>query len=616
MAITLPETIPTKASEGERRLFNLLKTKLPEDFIVWYEPRLNRNLYPDFIVLGPSFGLLILEVKGWRASQVVEAGERFFRIEQKDGHIESQRSPMRQAFDYFGTAADRLKSYAILRQDSGDYEGKLAFPVGVGAVLSNITQPQAYEEAIDPFLERPYITYRDELLDWESLSSDELVQRLREMFKVKFDFPTLTPDQISTIKGCLHPETVIKTIPAPPTSVPKGVTLAPDSTVVVGLDIEQERLAREMKEGHRLISGVAGSGKTLILLARAKVLANRLLEHRVLILCFNVTLAAHLRSLLHSDTRNPQYQERIEIMHFHAWAKSLLGRLPHPREFNDDESYNQFLGQQVLMKLQSSPPEQHYDSILVDEAHTFSFNWFECCVAALKDSENGDLLIVSDGSQSLYKRRKFTWKSVGIKAQGRSQRLTQNYRNTQEILTAAWNVLQPTSSDEDATFPAVEPAAALRHGPEPTLHVANSKAAAVDAVVEKVRSLCNQGYSPADIAIVYRWKGYKEAAAFDSLLQHLQQLDLCPYWITEDRDSKHNYDANQPGVRIITALSSLGLEFKVVLLLWLEQFADCSNKDVETAALARRQLYVAMTRSQDELHLFAGGRSQLVNTLH
>jgi hypothetical protein len=44
------------------------------------------------------------------------------------------------------------------------------------------------------------------------------------------------------------------------------------------------------------------------------------------------------------------------------------------------------------------------------------------------------LLIVNDGSQSLYQRRKFTWKSVGVQALGRSKRLSQNYRNTQEIL--------------------------------------------------------------------------------------------------------------------------------------------------------------------------------------
>ncbi len=62
--------------------------------------------------------------------------------------------------------------------------------------------------------------------------------------------------------------------------------------------------------------------------------------------------------------------------------------------------------------------EEKWDAVLVDEGQTFQPNWFKCCVAALKDSENGDLLIVSDKSQSLYQRRNFTWKSVGVKAQG------------------------------------------------------------------------------------------------------------------------------------------------------------------------------------------------------
>ena len=60
----------------------------------------------------------------------------------------------------------------------------------------------------------------------------------------------------------------------------------------------------------------------------------------------------------------------------------------------------------------------------------------------------------------------------------------------------------------------------------------------------------------------------------------------------------------------MTALSSLGLEFKVVLVLWVEQFyaRNCHNED--EAERANRQLYVAMTRAQDELHLFAvGGES-------
>ncbi|PZV22413.1 MAG: hypothetical protein DCF21_00350 [Leptolyngbya sp.] len=69
------------ASQGEQRLFNVLKTKLPEDFIVWYEPRLQRNLYPDFMILSPSFGRLIIEVKGWFASNII----RLYRIGEYEG---------------------------------------------------------------------------------------------------------------------------------------------------------------------------------------------------------------------------------------------------------------------------------------------------------------------------------------------------------------------------------------------------------------------------------------------------------------------------------------------------------------------------------------------------
>ncbi|MEO0853938.1 MAG: hypothetical protein AAFY15_10625 [Cyanobacteria bacterium J06648_11] len=90
---------------------------------------------------------------------------------------------------------------------------------------------------------------------------------------------------------------------------------------------------------------------------------------------------------------------------------------------------------------------------------------------------------------------------------------------------------------------------------------------------------------------------------------------MSPYWVTANQQAKRNYSANQPGVRIVTALSSLGLEFKVVLLLWLEQFADCCHPAPEVAALARRQLYVAMTRPQEELHIIAGKTSRIGSTL-
>ena len=253
--------------------------------------------------------------------------------------------------------------------------------------------------------------------------------------------------------------------------------------------------------------------------------------------------------------------------------------------------------------------------MLVDEAHTFDKSWFPCCVAALKDTEDGDLMIVSDRNQGLYKRREFSWKSVGVKAQGRSKKLAQNYRNTQEILSAAWDVLQPSKAKADSAFLAVEPSAALRHGPMPTLHLARSKQGAIEQALVQVKALCKAGYSLSDIAIIYKYKSHQEANSFQLLLEQMEAQGMRPYWITADAEAKRTYDSQRPGVRILTALSSLGLEFKAVLLLWVEQFWGCHDKDGSKAEGDRRQLYVAMTRAQDELHLFAGGQAQIIQEL-
>jgi hypothetical protein len=607
MALIVPDAVPSKASQGEKRVFKILRDELPDDCLVWYEPNV-KGLYPDFIILSPTLGLLILEVKGWTAQQILRASDQFFEI-QNDSKIESQPSPLRQAKSYQDALIQKLKGYSILSQDDGDYQGKLAFPVGVGAILTNITEATARDENIYPILEKPQAVYRDELLNWDGIGERTLLKRLSDMFTVRFKFMALADDQISTIKGIIHPEVAIRSEPAKSTSVPEGIVLKPDATIIKTLDIKQEQLARSINSGHRLFCGVAGSGKTLILLSRAKALAHELFPKRILILCFNVTLAAYLRSLI--DDSDPLYQERITACHFHEWAKSILGRLPNPRLFEDGD-YDGEIGDRLLIALEELPLDQRWDAVFVDEAHTFAPSWFRCCVAALKSPEDGDLMIVSDGSQSLYQRQKFSWKSVGIKAQGRTRKLNQNYRNTQEILSAAWNVVQSLSTqdedidEDDVAFPIVEPRAALRTGQRPLLHLAANRQGEVESAIAQIQKLLIKGYESKDIAIIYRYKARYEQEPFDFLTEQLEQLGMGYYWVNQD---KREYSNRRPGVRIITAKSSLGLEFKAVLILWVQQFG------VGNEAEGRRELYVSMTRAQQELHLFGSGNFQVLQNL-
>ena len=93
----------------------------------------------------------------------------------------------------------------------------------------------------------------------------------------------------------------------------------PDDTLKL-LDIEQEQTAQSMGAGHRLIFGVAGSGKTILLVARARYLAINNPNWRILILCYNVLLREYIiRLLIPQD-----YNATFDIDSFHRWAKNLV----------------------------------------------------------------------------------------------------------------------------------------------------------------------------------------------------------------------------------------------------------------------------------------------------
>jgi hypothetical protein len=90
--------------------------------------------------------------------------------------------------------------------------------------------------------------------------------------------------QIDIFRSVIHPEVVIRA----------------SETDLAVLDLRQERNARALGDGHRIVYGVAGSGKTVLLIARAKLLAEDP-EKRILVLCYNrlpaqrlaVALAGH-----------------------------------------------------------------------------------------------------------------------------------------------------------------------------------------------------------------------------------------------------------------------------------------------------------------------------------
>lgn len=138
MALTVPETIRRTATAGERVLFRTLKEFLPEDYIVYYEPEIHGRR-PDFVIIGPDLGLIVLEVKDWTLSTIVQATKDEWIIFGRNQQQAIETNPYKKAEEFTFHLMNYLKKDQNLIQSNGRHRFNLKFPCGYGARFFPIT---------------------------------------------------------------------------------------------------------------------------------------------------------------------------------------------------------------------------------------------------------------------------------------------------------------------------------------------------------------------------------------------------------------------------------------------------------------------------------------------
>ena len=379
--------------------------------------------------------------------------------------LQTRVNPVEQARQGAYQTIDMLRCDPDLREKQGKYKGNLICPYGYGVVLTNITRRQIEaalpDDVTDRVLPGHLLICQDEML--EDTDPEAFQERLWGMFNYRFD-RVLTLPEMDRIRWHLYPEIRIDNLELfPPQEAPKSVPV-PD--IVKVMDIEQEQLARGLGEGHRVIHGVAGSGKTLILGYRSEVLAE-ILAKPILVLCFNITLAAKLRS--HMTARG--ITDKVHVYHFHDWCGEQL-RTYHVDVAEGDKPYWERQVDSVVAGVEGGQiPREQYGALLIDEGHDFEEHWLRLVVEMI-DQNTNSLLLLYDDAQSIYRRSglRFSLSSVGVQARGRTTILKLNYRNTREVLIFAYafakEYLQEKNSDDDHV-PLVVPESAGVSGPEP-----------------------------------------------------------------------------------------------------------------------------------------------------
>jgi hypothetical protein len=183
--------------------------------------------------------------------------------------------------------ARRHPETAALLHGEGAHVGRFTFPFGHLVVLNNCARQQLDERGLSEVFPGRRVLARDEL---EALSPDETVNPLKSCFDPWWLFGEISERQISILRSVIHPQIVISPL--------AEVTRAEQPLAV--LDLRQERNAHSLGDGHRIVYGVAGSGKTVILIARALLVAQDP-NKQVLVLCFNRALAEYFQRLPRSN---------------------------------------------------------------------------------------------------------------------------------------------------------------------------------------------------------------------------------------------------------------------------------------------------------------------------
>ena len=124
-------------TSGEKRVAERLEQKLDNEYLLWYDvPVGPKHLHPDFVVMHPRRGILVLEVKDFKLSTIVQADKNEWVIA-PDGMPKTIANPLEQARQYAHQIVNALKRDPQLVHTGGRYQGELAFPWSYGVVLPN-----------------------------------------------------------------------------------------------------------------------------------------------------------------------------------------------------------------------------------------------------------------------------------------------------------------------------------------------------------------------------------------------------------------------------------------------------------------------------------------------
>jgi hypothetical protein len=414
MAVLIPD-VPAKCTGSERQVFSRLERDLDKDWIALHSLGLANHQEKlwgeaDFVVLSTK-GIFVLEVKG--GDVTCRDGVWHFGRPDSNEYYTKKESPFKQAKD----AMFALKKIVEARPEFKD------LLIGYGVVMPHAVfttdgpeiEPEVLLDARD--FRRPLGFYIGKLGRFWA-------EAYRNRHGVERRLPTR--EELQQIRGLLRPDV--------------GSTLSLGSYLngleqdLIQLTNRQIRAVRGMGNNPRtIITGKAGTGKTVLAIDRARQLAGS--GRDVLFLCFNRLLAEHVRYGLKDDPD----AARIRVSHLHGLMRETiqaagLGESLAAARGTEAELYGRIYPELFVEAALAIEPSSA-DVLIVDEAQDLlTAQNLDALDLLLTDGlKRGNWNLFLDPLQNIYGKHSDAAMAVLQEAGFASYELYENCRNTREI---------------------------------------------------------------------------------------------------------------------------------------------------------------------------------------
>lgn len=373
-------------TEGERYLkHKILNAAIFDGWTLYEQPVIN-SMHPDFILLHPNKGIIIIEVKDWHLcspqykenGQVLDNNKNYINRNPIDQVASYKELILKYELNFYVDANERLNSNAFSLINSVVY-------------FHEADREKALKFCGESNLNRALVWSRDDL--------DYLCSRVISRDK---RFPTCLFYRRS--KYATYPDDTMQKLVENLERVLRPSDYARERKNPLILTREQKELVALKSGSIRRWGGVAGSGKTVIIASKAVEALKQ--NKRVLILTFNITLRHYIRDLSSQqfgDGDRTLLKNHLTIAHFHGFLSILKAELnisiePKNRSI---EEYTDLLMIKILEQINSSHPNDlKYDYILIDEGQDFNGHWIRFLKRFF--TYDGELLVMYDRAQNIY----------------------------------------------------------------------------------------------------------------------------------------------------------------------------------------------------------------------